>query len=102
MAKLEIIVKKYKNEKEYQNDAKKMITRGYEVQSVTSEQPRSGCGRILLIGIFAAIFKPKPVLVVTYRLIRKEFSAYRGDIPSVRLEITEKQDISKNDQISKW
>lgn len=69
MAKLAIIVRRYKSEKEYQKDAQKMLRKGYEVQSVTSEQPRSGCGRIVAIGLFAAIFKPKPVLVVTYRLI---------------------------------
>lgn len=68
MAKKTIEVKRYKNEKEYQKDAGKMAAKGYEVQSVVSEQPRSGCGRMLTIGIFAAVFKPKPELVVTYRL----------------------------------
>lgn len=68
MAKQAIVIKRYKNDKEYQKDANKMGKKGYEVQSVTSEQPRSGCARWLTIGIFAAIFKPKPVLVVTYRL----------------------------------
>lgn len=63
-----IQVKRYKNEKEYQKDAAKLAAKGYEIQSVVSEQPRAGCGRILTIGLFAAIFKPKPELVVTYRL----------------------------------
>lgn len=63
-----IQVKRYRNEKEYQKDAAKMLKNGYEVQSVVSEQPRSGCGRILTIGLFAAIFKPKPELVVTYKM----------------------------------
>jgi hypothetical protein len=71
MAQQAIIVKRYKNEKLYQKDAAKMTKKGYEVQSVTSEQPRSGCARWMFIGIFAAIFKPKPELVVTYRLINK-------------------------------
>lgn len=62
-------VRRYKDEKAYQKDAAKLARQGYEVASVVSEQPRSGCGRILAIGLFAAIFKPKPELVVTYRLI---------------------------------
>lgn len=62
-------VKRYRNEKEYQKDAGKMLGNGYEVQSVVSEQPRSGCGRFVALGgIGAIIFKPKPELVVTYRL----------------------------------
>lgn len=70
MAKQKLIeVKRYKTEKEYQKDARKMTERGYEVQSVVSEQPRSGCARWFTIGLFAAIFKPKPELVVTYRLV---------------------------------
>lgn len=68
MAPAPIQVKRYQNEKAYQKDAAKMLKKGYEVQNVVSEQPRSGCGRILTIGLFAAIFKPKPELVVTYRL----------------------------------
>jgi len=64
----QIIVKRYKSQKAYEKDAARMLAKGYEVASVVSEQPRSGCGRILLIGLFAAVFKPKPVLVVTYRL----------------------------------
>jgi len=63
-----IVIKRYRSQKAYQADAVKMLKAGYEVVTVTSEQPRSGCGRILLIGLFAAVFKPKPVLVVTYRL----------------------------------
>lgn len=64
-----IEVKRYQDDKAYQRDAGKMTARGYEVQSVTSEQPRSGCGRIIALGgIGALLFKPKPELVVTYRL----------------------------------
>ena len=72
-----------------------MIRRGYEVQTVTSEQPRSGITRILLIGIFAGIFKPKPVLNVTYRLGQKGFSPIKQDY------LYEQQD-SENQDISKW
>lgn len=64
----QIVVKRYKSERAYQRDALRMRRRGYEVVDVTSEQPRSGCLRILSLGLIAAIYKPKPVLVVTYRL----------------------------------
>lgn len=63
-----IVVKRYPNEREYQRDAQRMARKKYKVISVASEQPRSGCMRILAIGLFAMIFKPKPVLVVTYSL----------------------------------
>lgn len=64
-----IIVKRYKSEKQYQRDARRLAKHGYEVASVVSEQSRSGCLRILMLGLFAWLFKPKPVLVVTYRLV---------------------------------
>jgi len=95
MGKSRIIVKRYKNEREFQQDAKKMIRKGYEVQAVTSEQPRSGITRIFLLGIFAGIFKPKPVLIVTYGLSSK------GNYP-VAQEILHEQKESGYPNISKW
>jgi hypothetical protein len=63
-----IEVRRYKNEKEYQKDAGKWAKRGYNVLHVVSEQPRSGCARIVMLGgIGALFFKPKPVFVVTYQ-----------------------------------
>mgnify|MGYP000942770177 CR=1 FL=1 len=100
MSPSQIVVKRYKSDKEYQIDAKKMVSRGYEVQSVTSEQPRSGCGRILLIGIFAAIFKPKPVLIVTYRLALH--SPTKRQEHAKKEVVTPKQEMSDGDNISKW
>ena len=58
-----IIVRRYKTDAEFQKEANKLAKEGYSVTSTTSEQPRSGCLRILTLGI---LFKPKPVLVVTY------------------------------------
>lgn len=58
-----IIVRRYPTDADYQKDANKLARDGYTVTSTTSEQPRSGCLRILTLGVF---FKPKPVLVVTY------------------------------------
>lgn len=63
-----IVVKRYKGQRTYERDAAKMAERGYKVQSVASQQPRAGIGRIFLLGFFALLFKPKPVLVVTYEL----------------------------------
>ena len=63
-----VIIKRYKNEKAFQKDARKLAKKGWAVQTVTSEQPRAGCARWLTIGLFAVIFKPKPELVVTYNL----------------------------------
>lgn len=112
MARSQIVIKRYKSDREYQNDAKKMVLGGYEVQSVVSEQPRSGCGRILLIGIFAAIFKPKPVLVVTYRSLLQDYSRGNKDPRSQTFstkkekskiqEFNGDQDSSDNQSISKW
>ena len=63
MSEKTILVRRYKTDPEYQKDANKLARDGYTVTSTTSEQPRSGCLRILTLGI---LFKPKPVLVVTY------------------------------------
>lgn len=63
-----IIVRRYPSERQYQGDAQRWARRGYRVVSVTSEAPRAGCMRLLTLGIFAMIFRPKPVLVVTYQL----------------------------------
>lgn len=61
-------VKRYKSDKQYRKDAVVMAQAGWEVASVTSEQQRSGCGRIIMLGgIGALIWKPKPQLVVTYQ-----------------------------------
>ena len=67
-----IIVKNYKTESIYQKDAERMIKKGYEVINVTSKQPRRGwfflIFALLTFGLLLLLFKPKPVLVVTYRL----------------------------------
>lgn len=64
-----IQVRRYPNERVYQRDAQKWAKRGYRVVSVTSEAPRSGCMRFIMLGgIGALVLRPKPVLVVTYQL----------------------------------
>ncbi len=64
-----ILVKRYKDEREYQRDAQRMIKRGYKIATVTSETPRAGCARILTLGIFTLFFPPKAQFVVTYTLV---------------------------------
>jgi hypothetical protein len=62
-----IQVKRYKSDKAYRRDASRMATGGWRVVNATSEQPRSGCMRIILTGgIGALIWKPKPQTIVTY------------------------------------
>ncbi len=64
---MKIEVKRYKKERAYRKDATRMAGEGWTVVSVTSEQQRSGCGRIIMLGgIGALIWKPKPDFVVTY------------------------------------
>lgn len=65
----DLIVRRYRSQAQYQHDARRMLRRGYEVASVTSEQPRAGCLRGCLLGLLALLFKPKPVLIVTYRRV---------------------------------
>ncbi len=64
---MQIEVKRYKKERAYRKDAAMLAGHGWTVVSVTSEQQRSGCLRIILTGgIGALIWKPKPDFVVTY------------------------------------
>lgn len=67
MSPRQVIVKRYKNERQYQRDAQKMARKGYKVMSAVSEIQRSGCLRILLIGV---LFPPRPQLIVTFSLER--------------------------------
>jgi hypothetical protein len=60
------IVREYRSAKEYQRSAERLAKDGWAVQSVTERQPRAGCARILFLGLFAGIFRPKSILVVTF------------------------------------
>ena len=63
----EMQVKRYNSSKEFQHDAGKMAKAGWRIIAQTQEKRRPGCARIGCLGIFAAIFPPKPVFVVTYQ-----------------------------------
>lgn len=63
------MIKQYRSTGAYQADQAAMTARGYRVASVASQQPRSGCLRIVLLGgIGALVWKPKPILIVTYEV----------------------------------
>jgi len=64
----EILVKRYTNERQFERDARELAKRGYVVTDVATRQPRSGLMRIILLGFFALLFKPKSQIIVTYRL----------------------------------
>ena len=60
-------VVRYKSYKKYERGVEEMTKNGWRVCGVVSENPRSGCMRIIMLGgIGALIWKPKPVMAVTY------------------------------------
>lgn len=77
----ETTVKEYKNIKAYQKDAPNMTAQGWHVQDTTSHQPRQGVGRVVALGfVGAALFKPKPKIIVTYSrvLLPGQAPAHQG------------------------
>ena len=64
---MEVMVRRYKSDGEYQREAARLAASGWHVANVVQDQRRSGCMRWLTIGLFALIWKPKPVFVVTYQ-----------------------------------
>jgi hypothetical protein len=60
------VMREYRNLAQAQRDMSRMAAAGFTVVSTTQLTQRSGIMRILLIGIFAAVFHPKPHVLVTY------------------------------------
>ena len=58
----------YKSRAEMERGNAQMGRQGYRVVSVTEMQQRAGCGRILALGLLAAVIKPRPHYLVTYAL----------------------------------
>jgi hypothetical protein len=58
--------REYKSQRKMRHGIAHMARHGWRVVATTEVQQRSGCLRILAIGIFAAIFKPKPHYLVTF------------------------------------
>jgi hypothetical protein len=64
-----IIVREYTSAADFERDAAQLAGEGYAVTNQSTIQPRSGCLRIILLGgIGALIWRPKPRIVVTYTL----------------------------------
>ncbi len=63
----ETMVRTYKKEKAYREEAARLAGEGWRVITVTQEQRPPGCARGCLLGIFSLIFKPRPRWVVTYQ-----------------------------------
>jgi hypothetical protein len=64
------MVRSYKKEKDYRKDAQKLSKQGWHVMSTVEQRPRSGLGRLFMLGLLAAVFPPKPKIVVTYERTR--------------------------------
>lgn len=62
----ETLVREYRSRNAFEKDAQILAKQNYKVVSVADQQQQVGCLRVLLIGIFAIFFKPKPKLIVTY------------------------------------
>lgn len=65
----DIEVRTYKSTADYEQDSRRMAGLGYIWDAPVSQQPRAGIGRVAVLGFGAAVFKPKPVLIVTYRKV---------------------------------
>lgn len=64
---METTVKEYKSMGEYQADAAKRAREGWSVQSTMEKTQRTGCMRFIMLGgIGALVFHPRPHILVTY------------------------------------
>lgn len=63
-----IVVKRYKDEKEYQKDAQRMGKRGYKVVNTLNERPRRSFFTVIMTGFLVLLFPRKTQYVVTYSL----------------------------------
>lgn len=63
------ITRTYTSDKAMRKDMEQMQRAGYRVVSQDSHQPRAGLGRIILLGFFSLLFKPKMRFTVVYERI---------------------------------
>jgi hypothetical protein len=63
----ETMVRTYKDTGDYQKDQKKLAKDGWMTTAMVERKPRAGVGRIITLGLVAAVRPPKPELVVTYQ-----------------------------------
>lgn len=71
--------REYKNVKAARHDIAHQAKRGYEVASMTEIAQRAGLGRWLLIGWLSIVFKPKPHVLVAYRLTNSQVFQIMGE-----------------------
>lgn len=62
----ETLIQTYTSARQYQRAADQLAEDGWYVVSVTEQQPKGGCLQGCLLGPLVFIFRPKPLLVVTY------------------------------------
>lgn len=61
------LVREYRNAREQQVEARALARLGFTPVETGSAQGQIGIGRIALLGIFAAVFRPRARITVTYR-----------------------------------
>lgn len=59
-------VRTYRSQSDFQSDAEVAAQHGWSVVSVTELSQRAGCMRILALGLFTLIWRPKSKILVTY------------------------------------
>lgn len=61
-----VFVREYNSQGDYQRDAGTLSVQGWRVTSVNQERQNAGCMRILTLGLFSLVVRPKDHYVVTY------------------------------------
>jgi hypothetical protein len=56
----------YSGEKDMREGIARMAQQGWKVVSQSSYQPRAGVGRVIALGLFAAVIKPNAKFTVVY------------------------------------
>jgi transcriptional regulator with XRE-family HTH domain len=63
----ETMVREYENTRVFQDDAPRMATQGWTVTTTSEVRPNSTAIHWLTLGIAWLLFRPQPVLLVTYQ-----------------------------------
>jgi len=62
-----VVVREYRDRRDFEWHARDMAADGYSVTSVIEQQQNSGLLRILTLGLYSLIVRPDPRLLVTYQ-----------------------------------
>jgi hypothetical protein len=63
------LTRTYEGEKDMQAGIQRMAKRGWKVVSQSGYQPRAGLGRVVALGLMAAVIKPKAKFIVIYERV---------------------------------